>query len=393
MLFSVDKLYMDLCRVVILERLMTILDDLEYIHSIDKSNMLRVIETFPEQLLEALSVVEQSKIRKIDGRKINNIVVAAVGGSAIQGDLIRNWIEDQMAIPLEICRDSTLPSYADRRTLVIAVSYSGNSQETLSQVIEACERRCKVSSVTSGGQLERISEKLGIPTVKVRSGLVPRAALPHLLTSTAHIIWRSGLMKSIQKEIKLASRQLSEIRKEIRAENPLQNNRAKQFAIDLLGKFPVIYSSARASGVARRMKNQFNENSKVPSKFELLPEAIHNEIEGWKRLDAAEEASMPFSIVFIRDTEETKSECVGFEEMKKLLNEAGVSEVKQVLLEGETKLGRLLSGVYFGDFVSFYLAVARGFDPTPIKSIEKLKKRIDGRSRFKVRLEKRLRQL
>jgi len=372
---------------------MTVLDDLEYVHSIDKSNMLRVIETFPEQLLEALSVVEQSKIRKIDGRKIKNIVVAAVGGSAIQGDLIRNWIEDQMAIPLEICRDSTLPSYVDRRTLVIAVSYSGNTQETLSQVIEAYERKCKVFSVTSGGQLARISKKLTIPTIKVRSGLVPRAALPHLLISTAYILWRSGLIKSIQKEIKLASRQLIKIRREIRAENPLQNNRAKQFAIDLLGKFPVIYSSARVSGVARRMKNQFNENSKVPSKFELLPEAIHNEIEGWKRLDVAEGVSVPFSIAFVRDAEETRSERIRFEEMKKLLNEAGVSEVKQIPLEGETNLGRLLSGVYFGDFVSFYLAVARGFDPTPIKSIEKLKKRIDGRLRFKVRLEKRLREL
>lgn len=369
------------------------LDDLDYIHSIDKSNMLKVIETFPEQLLEALSIVEQSEIPKIDGRKINNIVVAAVGGSAIQGDLIRNWIEDQMAIPLEICRDSTLPSYADGRTLVIAVSYSGDTQETLSQVIEACERRCKVFSVTSGGQLARISKRLGVPTVKVRSGLVPRAALPHLLTSTAYILSRSGLIKSIQEEIKLASRQLSEIRGEIRAENPLENNRAKQFALDMLGKFPVIYSSTRVSGVARRMKNQFNENSKVPSKFELLPEAIHNEIEGWKRLDVAEEASVPFSIVFVRDTGESESERLRFEEMKKILNEAGFSEVKQVLLEGETKLGRLLSGVYFGDFASFYLAVARGFDPTLIKSIEKLKKRIDGRSKFKVRLEKRLRQL
>jgi len=386
MLFSVDKLYMDICRVVILERLMTILDDLDYIHSIDKSNMLRVIEAFPEQLLEALSAVEQSKIRKINGRKINNIVIAAVGGSAIQGDLIRNWIEDRMAIPMEICRDSTLPSYADRRTLVIAASYSGNTQETLSQVVEAYERRCKVFSVTSGGQLARISKRLGVPTVKVQSGLVPRAALPHLLTSTAHILWRSGLIKSIQGEIKLASRQLSEKRRDIRTENPLQNNRAKQFAVDLLGKFPVIYSSARVSGVARRVKNQFNENSKVPSKFELLPEAVHNEIEGWKRLNVAEEAGIPFSIVFIRDTEESKSERIRFEEMKKILNEAGFSEVKEVLLEGETKLGRLLSGVYFGDFVSFYLAVARGFDPTPIKSIEKLKKRIDGRLRFKVRL-------
>jgi len=372
---------------------MTMLDDLDYIHSIDKSNMLRAIETFPEQLQEALSIFEQSKIRKTDGRGIGNIVVAAVGGSAIQGDLIRNWIEDEMAIPLEVCRDSTLPSYADRRTLVIAVSYSGNTQETLSQVLEAYEKRCKVFSVTSGGQLAKISKKLGVPTVKVRSGLVPRAALPHLLTSTAHILWRSGLIKSIQEEIKLASRQLGEIRREIRAENPLQSNRAKQFAIDLLGKFPVVYSSARVSGVARRMKNQFNENSKVPSKFELLPEAIHNEIEGWKRLNMAEEESMPFSIIFIRDTEESKSECIRFEEMKKLLNEAGVSEVKQILLQGETKLGRLLSGVYFGDFVSFYLAVARGFDPTPIRSIEKLKKIIDGRLKFKLSLEKRLREL
>jgi len=393
MLLSVDKLYMDICRVVILERPMTMLDDLDYIHSIDKSNMLRVIETFPEQLLEALSIVEQSKIRKTDGREINNIVVAAVGGSAIQGDLIRNWTEDEMAIPLEVCRDSTLPSYADRRTLVIAVSYSGDTQETLSQVIEAYEKRCKVFSVTSGGQLAMISKKLGVPTVKVRSGLVPRAALPHLLTSTAHVLWRSRLIKSIQEEIKLASRQLSEIRREIRADSPLQNNSAKQFAIELLGKFPVIYSSARVSGVARRMKNQFNENSKVLSKFELLPEAIHNEIEGWKRLDVAEEESMPFSIIFIRDSEESKSERIRFEEMKKLLNEAGVSEVKQIPLEGETKLGRLLSGVYFGDFVSFYLAVARGFDPTPIRSIEKLKKRIDGRLRFKVSLEKRVREL
>jgi len=393
MLFSVDKLYMDICRVVIIERPMTMLDDLDYVHSIDKSNMLRVIETFPEQLLEALSSVEQSKIRKTDGREINNVVVAAVGGSAIQGDLIRNWTEDEMAIPLEVCRDSTLPPYADRRTLVIAVSYSGDTQETLSQVIEACEKRCKVFSVTSGGQLAMISKKLGVPTVKVRSGLVPRAALPHLLTSTAYILWRSGLIKSIQEEVKLASQQLSEIRREIRADSPLQNNGAKQFAIGLLGKFPVIYSSARVSGVARRMKNQFNENSKVPSKFELLPEAIHNDIEGWKRIDVAEEESMPFSIIFIRDAEESRSERIRFEEMKKLLNEAGVSEVKQIPLEGETKLGRLLSGVYFGDFVSFYLAVARGFDPTPIRSIEKLKKRIDGRLRFKVSLEKRVREL
>jgi len=371
---------------------MTILDDLDYIHSLDKSNMLRVIETFPEQLLEALSIVEQSEIRKIDGRKISNIVLAAVGGSAIQGDLIRNWIEDQMAIPMEICRDSSLPAYADRKTLVIAVSYSGNTQETLSQVIEACERRCKVFSVTSGGELERISKRLGVPTVKVKSGFVPRAALPHLLTSSAYILSISGLIKSIHGEIKLASRRLSEIRRGIRAENPLHSNRAKQFASDLLGKYPVVYSSTRVSGVARRMKNQFNENSKVPSKFELLPEAIHNEIEGWKRLDVVEETGMPFSIVFVRDAEESKSERLRFEEVKKLLNESGFSEVKEVLLEGETKLGRLLSGVYFGDFVSFYLAVARGFDPTPIESIEKLKKRIDRRFRFKVMLEKRLRQ-
>ena len=393
MLFSVDKLYMDICRVVILDRPMTALDDLEYIHSIDRSNMLRVIETFPEQLLEALSIAEQSEIRKIDRRKISNIVVAAVGGSAIQGDLIRNWIEDRMAIPFEVCRDSALPSYADRRTLVIAVSYSGDTQETLSQVLEAYEKRCRVFSVTSGGQLARISKKLGVPKVEVRRGLVPRAALPHLLISAAYVLWRSGLIKSLREEIKLASSQLSLMRREIRAENPLQSNRAKQFAIDLLGKYPVIYSSTRVSGVARRIKNQFNENSKVPSKFELLPEAVHNEIEGWKRLNMAEEESMPFSIVFIRDTEESLSERIRFEEMKKLLNEAGISEFKQILLEGETKLGRLLSGVYFGDLVSLYLAVARGFDPTPIKSIEKLKKRIDGRLRFKLSLEKRVRQL
>jgi len=374
---------------------MTMLDDFDYIHSIDKSNMLRVIETFPDQLLEGLSIAEQSKIRKIDGRKIDNIVVAAVGGSAIQGDLIRNWIGDQMAIPMEVCRDSILPSYADRGTLVIAISYSGNTQETLSQVMGAYERRCKVFSVTSGGQLARISKRLGLPTVKVRPGFVPRAALPHLFTSTAHILSRSGLIKSIREEIKLASRRLSETGREIRVENPLRNNRAKKFALDLLGKYPVIYSSARVSSVAMRMKNQFNENSKVPCKFELLPEALHNEVEGWKPLDVAKGKSMPFSIVIVRDAGESKSERVRFEEMKKLLRESGVSEVKQILLEGDTKLGRLLSGVYFGDFVSFYLAVSRGFDPTPMGSIEKLKKRMKGRLRFKfkLRLEKRRRQL
>ncbi len=372
---------------------MKMLDDLEYIHSIDKSNMLKVMESFPEQLLEALDIAERSKIPRIDGREIDNVIVAAVGGSAIQGDLIRNWVEDQMTIPLEVCRDSNLPFYADSGTLVIAVSYSGNTQETLSQVLDAFERRCKVFTVTSGGQLARISKKLAIPTIKVSSGLVPRAALPHLLASTAHILSRSRLIKNILEETKLASSQLREIRREVRAENPLPNNRAKQFALDLLGKFPVIYSSTRLSGVARRMKNQLNENSKVHSKFELLPEAIHNEIEGWKRLNVVEEMGMPFSIVFVRDAEESKSEKVRFEEMKKLLGEAGFSEIKQVLLEGETKLGRLLSGVYFGDFVSFYLAVARGFDPTPIKSIEKLKRRIDGRLKFKVRLKRKLRQL
>jgi glucose/mannose-6-phosphate isomerase len=366
------------------------LDDLNQIRAIDRFNMVEAIETMPEQLIDALNIAYASNLEGVAGKDFANVIIAGVGGSAIGGDIIVNWISDKVSVPIHVCRDYRIPAYANEDTFVIAVSYSGETEETLKVLLEAYERGCVLAAVFSGGKMEEISEKFNMPSVKVRRNLQPRAALPYLFSPLAVMLEKCGLIENLREEVNLTVGRLNELRGRIGLLTPMERNSAKQLAARLVGRIPVIYSLKRTECLARRLKNQFNENSKVPAKYDCLPEACHNEVEGWQ--NSMLEGTPPF-FIFIRDSEESEDEAYRMEEMEKAVTESGVAEVSEVYCEAETRLARLFTGIYYGDYLSFYLAAARGVDPTPINRIQKLKERISARTKFEKFLEEKVKKL
>ncbi|MCS4542048.1 MAG: bifunctional phosphoglucose/phosphomannose isomerase [Euryarchaeota archaeon] len=357
----------------------SILDDFDQIKHIDKSNMREAMNRLPENCEDALKLAEKLNIPKklritekisIKYKNPEKILVVGMGGSAISGDILRTWLRGSLPIPIEVCREYYLPAYADNSTLVLAISYSGNTEETLSGFIEAIQRKCMVIAITSGGLLLDFCQKLRIPFIKVPSELPPRAAIPYLFFPLVTILKKLDILKLKQREIRETIDLLGEIRELIRAETPTKNNPAKKLAIALMGTIPAIYGFREYESIALRIKTQLNENSKIPAKNEVFPELSHNEIVGW---DGPRKLTKMFSAVLIRDPDETPEIRSRIETMRALNLNKKASKVLEIKAIGKSKLARMFSVMYIGDYASLYLAILCGVDPTPIEVITKLK--------------------
>lgn len=375
----------------------SLLDDVEAVRSMDKGGMLYIQERFPEQCEEAMRLAEEFTVPdevevfkgfKIRYKKPARCLVAGMGGSAIGGDLLCDWLYDRVSFPIETCRDYHLPRYADGDTLVFAVSYSGDTEEALSTFLEAVERGCMIFSVTSGGFLQKFSEAFKIPLVKVPKGLQPRAAIAYLLIPMAMVLSK---LKAINygSEFSEALNLLRVMRDEVKVETLTVNNPAKQLALNLFGTVPVVYGFRPYVSIALRMKTQFNENSKIPAMYASFPELNHNEVVGWR---GPESLTKIFSIVVIRDHEEPLEVRERIEITKKLISK-NVKKVLEVYVRGSSRLSKMLSSMYIGDMASSYLAILQGIDPTPVEAIEKLKEELAERVNVVQELERRMMKL
>jgi glucose/mannose-6-phosphate isomerase len=329
--------------------------DLNTIAKVDKANMLELLMRFPEMCEEALSAEVE-----LPAVKPTNVVVTGMGGSGIVGDILKDWLD--LNVPFAVCKSYKLPAWVDERTLVVAVSYSGNTDETLACVSEAVEKKAQLVAITSGGKLAEICKKLGKPCIRIPSGLAPRAALPYSLFSAILAFKKLGLAADKDGEIKESIELLKKMRGEMDPKH--ENNQAEKIARVINGTLPVIYAPIHLEAVALRLKNQFSENSKIMSKTEFFPELCHNEIVG---LNSAPKNS---SFLFMRDTEENEQMKKQIEFTERLLK--GKNPIT-MQTRGKGRLARILSLVYLGDFISFYLAILRGVDPTPVPEIERLK--------------------
>lgn len=328
---------------------------LNTIVKVDKANMLGHLMRFPEMCEAALSAeVELPDVKPA------SVVVTGMGGSGIVGDILNDWLD--LHVPFDVCKSYKLPAWVGEKSLVIAVSYSGNTEETLACVLEAVEKNAQLVTITSGGRLEEICKTLGKPCIKVPSGLAPRAALPYSLFSVILAFKKLGLAIGKDGEIKESIELLRTIREEMAPER--ENNQAKHVARMINGTIPIIYAPIHLRGVAIRLKNQFNENSKIISKTEFFPELCHNEIVGLSS------APKNLSFLFLRDVGESKQMKKQIEFTEKLL---GGRNSTAIWARGKGRLARILSLVYLGDFISFYLAILRGVDPTPVPEIAQLK--------------------
>lgn len=376
----------------------TILDQLEHMKKIDRSNMLGICTKTHEHCRDAIQRAKRVEIPKeikisknitIRYKKPKNIIIAGMGGSAIGGEILKDWLQNRLPTPIQVCREYRLPAYADRDTLVFAVSYSGNTEETLSAFLDAVKRGCMILAVTSGGRMLSFTGKMGIPHVTIPGGMAPRAAIAYLFFPLPILMEKMGVLQNINEELEEAIEILEELSRETAPQVAAENNPSKKLALELNGTVPVVYGFRQYSAIAHRLKAQFNENTKIPCKQDVFPELNHNEVVGW---DAPETLTKQFTVVLIRDRDEPP-EIKHRIEATKLLALKKTKKILEIHARGKHPLAKMLSAMYIGDFTSIYLAILQGTDPTPVETIAKIKKELKNRSNVAEKLIKEARKI
>lgn len=338
----------------------------------DPGGMLKALWELPEQCLEAQQIANQVQIN-LDGGKLSNVVVTGLGGSAIGGDLLRVYVGDKSKIPVAVNRDYTLPNFIGPKTLIFAVSYSGNTEETLSAYEQAKKQGAQIVALTTGGKLGELAEKDGYPVVKVPGGISPRAATGYLLLPTIIILSKIGLIPDVSEEIGDMVGNLRTLREKMAPAIPVEQNLAKQLALRFENRLPVIWgASGTTEVIAQRWKGQINENAKAPAYWNIFPELNHNEIVGFEK---PEDILQKLEIVILRDKEDHPRVQKRMEISKTIIKDI-VSGISEIHSTGNSTLSRVFSLTYTGDYVSVYLAALYGVDPTPVKMIDFLKKKL-----------------
>jgi len=356
----------------------TILDEMEEVKRIDKNDILGHCLKTPEYCEDAIQLAKQiaipteikiSEKTSIRYGEPRHIIIAGMGGSAIGGEMLRDWLRDEIPLPIEVCRDYFLPAYADENTLVFAISYSGNTEETLNAFVDAVHRKCMTITISSGGHLLSFTQKLQIPHVTIPTGFPPRVAIPYLFFPLPILMERMGILKKVDEDLEEVIQVLKRLSKENLPETSTENSPTKKLALELAGSMPVVYGFRQYGAIARRWKTQFNENSKVPSTCDVFPELNHNEVVGW---EAPEALTKKFSVILLRDLDEPPEIRHRIEATKSLaLHKAW--EVLEIYARGDGKLARMFSLLHMGDLTSIYLAILQGTDPSPVEIIDKIK--------------------
>ena len=333
---------------------------------VDPGGMRDIIASLPDQISAALRSSAKAHFPVDEAQRI---FLVGMGGSAIAGDVFAAWVADRSKVPIQVVRDYRLPSYARSEDLLVAVSYSGNTEETLAATAQGIKLGCRAIAITSGGTLGELARKNDFPMFQVPTGLPPRGAFGHLFGILAAISGDWTVAKGGD-ELAGAVAHLKELRTKLRPESGVRSNRAKALAVRIKPTVPIIYAAPPFSAIARRWQTQLNENSKVLAFSSAFPEADHNELVGWME-DPRGRTHRP---ILLRDRDEAPEMRRQLDITVSLMKQK--TKVEQIQDEGPTLLSRLLGTLYLGDYVSLYLAALRRVDPLVLKPIQALKAKL-----------------
>ncbi|MEO8399351.1 MAG: bifunctional phosphoglucose/phosphomannose isomerase [Ignavibacteriaceae bacterium] len=339
----------------------------EYVKKYDPQNQFEV-------LINSYQQIEFAWDNKIDllmlkNKRFNSIIVTGLGGSAISADLMQNFLHDEIKIPFIVNRSYNLPVFVNENTLVVVSSYSGNTEETLSVFEQALKTKCSIVCISTGGKVDAISIERKIPVVKVKPGFQPRYALGISLFSLLKIFQELLLIENQNEIVK----KIIKLWREKGVEYSKEENIAYDYAKQLIGFIPTIYSAVDlTSAVGYRLKCQFNENSKLHAFCNIIPEMNHNEIIGWESFS---EKQFHTKIINILDKDYDPQIKKRFDITSELASKKGVEIINLKSEEDNFKV-RLMDLIYLCDWITYYAAVLRGFDPTEIENINILKERL-----------------
>jgi glucose/mannose-6-phosphate isomerase len=355
---------------------------------LDKDNMIELLEEFPQKMRDALRIGEEFSVptnflpastsnsvsTSAFTGNFKNIVVLGMGGSAIGGDLLSDYLADEFTIPIVVIRGYDIPKFVDEDSLVFAVSYSGNTEETLSALKRCLEAKARVITLTSGGKLAVLVRENNFLVIKVPAGIQPRAAISYLFFPILKALERLGLIKERGGEIEETYNILQELSREYGAKSPSENNLAKKVALGLYQHLPLVYGSeGLLEAVAMRWKTQINENSKWPCFWNVFPELDHNEIVGY---EIENNINRQVKIIYLQD----KEGLLRVEQRRKITRKIIEDKVAEFIVcptKGKGKMARMFSLIFLGDMASYYLAILNQVDPSPVACIENLKKELD----------------
>jgi len=346
-----------------------LLDDIEYIRSIDRGNLYTLIERMPEQMEHAAASCPKQIFINRD-RKFSAIGVVGVGTTRVCGELLKSFSDLEGTIPVIPINDYSLPNWAGRTTLLFFVSFSGNTEEVMSCFEQSRMRGCPAVVITSGGRLERDAVQNNVPVVKIRKEKPQnRTVLPYMIVPLLLIGAQIGVVPFKQEDFLQTVRFLKIQRESLDAHQKTENNRAKKIALHFYDSIPLVYTDgALYRGVVLRWQYQFNENAKVLAYSSWLPEMSHNEIVGLYGNHKQAHAACVFLSGEGRRNESNKR----FDFTCSAIKEKGYSFL-HVPLAGDDELQRVFYGIYLGDLVSLYLAILRGVDPQSVGLIDRIR--------------------
>ncbi len=378
----------------------SILNDKKAILALDRNGLFKEQLRFSDNLRKAVAnskSVRLSKEVKLSNRVVRyggvkNVAVAGMGGSAIAGDILKDWVGSEARVSMEVCRGYNLPAYIDADSLVFVMSYSGDTEETLSCMLNAVERGCKIVCISSNGALQRATETLGLPFIQLPKMVAARASLPYLFAPLPYLLVKLGILPSgkLDQDMKATTEVLNELAKEYAVKVPVEKNFAKQTAIQLHETIPIIYSCNPYRSATLRFKDQVNENCKMPARFDVFPELNHNEIIGW---EASNEITRRYSLILLRGVEELPEVRERIEVLKKRIFVKKARSMVEINAQGKTKLARIFSLIFTVDMISMYLAVLYNRDPMASKIFPLLKHDITERLGTLKKLEEQIQKL
>ena len=350
------------------------LDDQGIYSDVDPSGLRHRLKNIPLQCLAAWQSSVDFSL-PAEWSSSNKVVIGGMGGSAMAGDLAADLASGMSSsssmpsakVPILVVRDLSFPFPLDQDTIFIACSYSGNTEETLALFEQAARAKARTIAIGNGGKLSQMAGNAGVPLLKIDITSEPRTAVAYNLMLILGVLRGLGLMELDQEQVSGAISAVSHNASAWVEDVPVAANPAKQLALELSEKLIIVYGSGLFSGMARRWKSQFNENAKIWSFFETLPEMLHNSVEAF-----ATPPGQPTIALILEPGTGNSTHSRHNRVMSETLARHEIP-VKVLRADGPSPLAQILNMLLLGDYVSYYLALLRGVDPSPNPSIDAAK--------------------